>query len=574
MKDFHYFELRALLYKNEINCSVQFSLEHLAAKWYYSKQNTKRKLKNYAEKELLQYIPGKGRGNLSKLIFHNDFHVEVHQILTDCTKEKDIKFALQLSQLAIPQEWFAPFIEEIQTFFHNNSKNDDNIIRFIINRKITTINPTTTSLHFEATLIKQISDTLVNYSEKENRFTSSVAITWSHSEDFSRWQFILRKNIIFHNEKKLTGKDVIFTFNEAAKSHTGEWLLANLDTIYCETDFIVHFKFKKPEPNFLKLVTHYSLVMRSASSSIDTFIGCGPFMLMENKDNYTFLKSFPKYFKEQPLVEGIEFWLIHTNFRKWLIVPQTNSIPAIDEEVTIETVAVEREGAAYLIFNEKKVAAIDSTLINTFKKIFNVSNFLNDLYKKSTSTASSYFNRLPEAGKSILINDTNHFKVPTYLGRVLILAVYNHPRLIKEAVWFKERAAIYHIPIEVVPYSFEDEFYTKRTLTNADIVLAVDIPVSDVELGYLDFLLNKTYFFQNFVSDAHLAEVKRLIESYLECSTQTRKIKLLEEIENYITQENLLIYLYHPLKHYSIHHFINGVEFDNNGSIILKKLWW
>ncbi|ECC1398012.1 ABC transporter substrate-binding protein, partial [Listeria monocytogenes] len=39
-------------------------------------------------------------------------------------------------------------------------------------------------------------------------------------------------------------------------------------------------------------------------------------------------------------------------------------------------------------------------------------------------------------------------------------------------------------------------------------------------------------------------------------------------------QENILIYLYHPLKYYDIHSFINGVEFDSNGNIALDKLWW
>ncbi|HAA2270111.1 TPA_asm: ABC transporter substrate-binding protein, partial [Listeria monocytogenes] len=180
------------------------------------------KLKKYEERNLLEYIPGKGRGNLSTIIFRNNFHSEVYNVLTNCIENNDIKFALQLSQLSIPQDWFSPFLEKIHTLFNDGSKNEDNILRFIINRKITVLDPTTVSLHFEASLIKQISNTLVNYNEEEDIFTPSVAIDWSHNEKFTTWNFNIRKNILFHNEKRLNGNDILFTFEEAIKSSTGK----------------------------------------------------------------------------------------------------------------------------------------------------------------------------------------------------------------------------------------------------------------------------------------------------------------------------------------------------------------
>ncbi|WP_258380567.1 hypothetical protein [Listeria ivanovii] len=165
-------------------------------------RTSKKRIKKYEEKNLLKYIPGKGRGNLSTILFSNDFHSEVHNVLTNCIKNNDIKFALQLSQLSIPQEWFAPFLEEVYSLFNSNSENGNNIIRFIINRKITTLNPNTASLQFEASLIKQISNTLVDYSEDKDKFISSVAIDWSHNEDFTKWIFNIRKNIFFITKKK------------------------------------------------------------------------------------------------------------------------------------------------------------------------------------------------------------------------------------------------------------------------------------------------------------------------------------------------------------------------------------
>ncbi|EIE8516148.1 SgrR family transcriptional regulator, partial [Listeria innocua] len=568
-----YFELRSILHENEKENIVHFSLGKLAEAWYYSKKNAKKKLQKYEENNLIKYIPGNGRGNLSTIIFHNDFYSEVHEVLTNCIENKDIKFALQLSQLSIPQEWFTPFLEEIHALFNHSSENGNNVLRFVINRKIEVLDPNLVSLHFEASLIKQISNTLVDYNEEEDTFTSSVAIDWSHTEDFTKWTFNIRRNIFFHNEKKVTGSDVIFTFKEAAKSSTGKWLLSNLEKAYSESENIVHFIFRQPEPSFLKLVTHYSLVIRPANSNSKKLIGCGPFMLVESKNNYVYLKSFSKYFKEHPLIDGVEFWLINSNFKKWLIVPQEKYIQLNNDG--IKPIEVARSGAAYLIFNKNKQNPTDMLLINYLKLIFNVADFVSELYQASIPKAYSYFYELSKSLEPVqnkqLVTPSD---VSSYIDKPLNLAVFNHPRLIQEALWFKERAAMFKLKIEIITYTFDDDFFKEKILVDADIALAMDVPVTDVELGYLDFLLNKTLLFQRFINTEQTATIVSLTEEYRAAVSFEQKTTLINQIEDYIKRENILIYLYHPLKHYNIHTFINGVEFDSNGNIALGKLWW
>ncbi|MBC2158070.1 ABC transporter substrate-binding protein [Listeria innocua] len=573
MRDSNYFELRSILHENEKENIVHFSLGKLAEAWYYSKKNAKKKLQKYEENNLIKYIPGNGRGNLSTIIFHNDFYSEVHEVLTNCIENKDIKFALQLSQLSIPQEWFTPFLEEIHALFNHGSENGNNVLRFVINRKIEVLDPNLVSLHFEASLIKQISNTLVDYNEEEDTFTSSVAIDWSHTEDFTKWTFNIRRNIFFHNEKKVTGSDVLFTFKEAAKSSTGKWLLSNLEKAYSESENIVHFIFRKPEPSFLKLVTHYSLVIRPANSNSKKLIGCGPFMLVESKNNYVYLKSFSKYFKEHPLIDGVEFWLINSNFKKWLIVPQEKYIQLNNDGV--KPIEVARSGAAYLIFNKNKQNPTDMLLINYLKLIFNVADFVSELYQASIPKAYSYFYELSKSLEPVqnkqLVTPSD---VSSYIDKPLNLAVFNHPRLIQEALWFKERAAMFKLKIEIITYTFDDDFFKEKILVDADIALAMDVPVTDVELGYLDFLLNKTLLFQRFINTEQTATIVSLTEEYRAAVSFEQKATLIKQIEDYIKRENILIYLYHPLKHYNIHTFINGVEFDSNGNIALGKLWW
>ncbi|WP_376700541.1 ABC transporter substrate-binding protein [Listeria innocua] len=321
------------------------------------------------------------------------------------------------------------------------------------------------------------------------------------------------------------------------------------------------------------MVTHYSLVIRPANSNSKKLIGCGPFMLVESKNNYVYLKSFSKYFKEHPLIDGVEFWLINSNFKKWLIVPQEKYIQLNNDG--IKPIEVARSGAAYLIFNKNKQNPTDMLLINYLKLIFNVADFVSELYQASIPAAYSYFYELSKSLEPVqnkqLVTPSD---VSSYTDKPLNLAVFNHPRLIQEALWFKERAAMFKLKIEIITYTFDDDFFKEKILVDADIALAMDVPVTDVELGYLDFLLNKTLLFQRFINTEQTTTIVSLTEEYRAAVSFEQKTTLINQIEDYIKRENILIYLYHPLKHYNIHTFINGVEFDSNGNIALGKLWW
>ncbi|MBF2482447.1 ABC transporter substrate-binding protein [Listeria seeligeri] len=177
--------------------------------------------------------------------------------------------------------------------------------------------------------------------------------------------------------------------------------------------------------------------------------------------------------------------------------------------------------------------------------MFNTSDFVSELHGNNVPKAYSYFYKNSKNKEITSLSLENGLldaiKFPSYSDNSLRLAVYNHP---------------------------------EEIILDADLVLAIDIPVTDIELGYLDFLLNKTLLFQKFINKTQKATINSLTEKYRASVFSEQKTNILNQIEDYINNENILIYLYHPLKYYNIHSFINGVEFDSNGNIALDKLWW
>lgn len=77
-------------------------------------------------------------------------------------------------QLPIPKSWFTSISTEIQQIFGLQvTENQQEVLRSIVRRKLTTLDPLQTSVSMEAFLITQISDSLVKYDEeKKENYTS------------------------------------------------------------------------------------------------------------------------------------------------------------------------------------------------------------------------------------------------------------------------------------------------------------------------------------------------------------------------------------------------------------------
>lgn len=196
---------------------------------------------------MLTYLPGLGRGNVSRIIFPKQLELEVLDVLEQSLAEDAFSNILFLLQLPIPKSWFTSISTEIQQMFGLQvTENQQEVLRSIVRRKLTTLDPLQTSVSMEAFLITQISDSLVKYDEKKKRIIPHIAHHWKVSDDFTEWTFYLRKSVLFHHGRTLDSEDVKYTLMRSMQAESVSfWQLQDIQSIYCPNKFTLSIQLKK-----------------------------------------------------------------------------------------------------------------------------------------------------------------------------------------------------------------------------------------------------------------------------------------------------------------------------------------
>ncbi|WP_074600450.1 SgrR family transcriptional regulator [Sediminibacillus halophilus] len=220
IKDLSYYTLRAHLYGKEQNKQVTFKFEELETLWFCTRKNVKRKLKKFQEEDKLTYTPGLGRGNPSRLTFRDSFQKEIEQFVQESMRQDKLDDLVHLLQLPIPKAWVATISPQLQKMFGmQESKQEKDVLRTIISRDLSTLDPVYSSITVENHMIQQLGDTLVTYSRKRDEIRPRLAHHWQVDENNTTWTFYLRKGVRFHHQGAFTSLDVKHTLNRFNPAH-------------------------------------------------------------------------------------------------------------------------------------------------------------------------------------------------------------------------------------------------------------------------------------------------------------------------------------------------------------------
>jgi len=128
-------------------------------------------------------------------------------------------------------------------------------------------------------------------------------------------RFILRKDAIFHNGKKLTADDVIYTFQSMTKPGARSprfGIFNKISQIKKINEYQLEIELKEPFAPFLTALT-VGIVPRGSFENSkgvpfgENPVGTGPFQFVSQKNGqWILLKSFPKYFDAPPIIKFLK----------------------------------------------------------------------------------------------------------------------------------------------------------------------------------------------------------------------------------------------------------------------------
>ena len=146
--------------------------------------------------------------------------------------------------------------------------------------------------------------------------TPSLAESWSASKDGLSYDFVIRKNVKFHNGDPVTAEDVKFTF-ERYKGASATLLKSKIKDVQVVAPNRVRFVLKEPWPDFMAfygtsatgagwIVPKKYIEKVGEDGYKKAPVGAGPFKLVSfNPGIELVLEAFPDYWRKAPQVKRI-----------------------------------------------------------------------------------------------------------------------------------------------------------------------------------------------------------------------------------------------------------------------------
>ncbi|MBX0358387.1 ABC transporter substrate-binding protein [Halobacillus sp. Nhm2S1] len=584
MLDERYFSLRAHLYEREEAQTIAFKLQELEAIWYCSQKNAKRILKELEANGKLTYIPGKGRGKRSTLLFPKPFQKEVEDFVTACVERDELDEAAHLLRLPIPKSWIAKASYDIRKMFsYREQSSPKDVLHAFIARSLTTLDPLEVSITFEAHMIEQLGDPLLKYDAEKDEVRPHIAHHVEVDDSSRTWTFHLRKGVRFHNDEELTSEDVQSTLWRAMNTEAStSWLTEGIRSIDCPSRYKVIIHLDKPNPFFPRYMAASNLCILPSGIPFDEqeWIGTGPFYLKERTENKLVLAAFDGYFKERPLLDEVQFFKVSqeaASIINFTVADGDDVNPAQKHE--IET------GFRFLTFNFHKKNIVQDPYFR--EAVYH----LLDIERVADSFGWRAFGDAPESpsdhqyveASSFVPKRSTHLekksawipellKKSGYAGEPLKLFHLEFPSAVKEAEWLEERGAEYGIHFERHPFNFSN-FYTEDMGRDVDLIFMGEVSSLDPHLSFLGAFYNKNLFFRRFFPEWGLQWIHDKLEDFKRQESYEGRERVMDEIETYIREQHLLIFQYHPVKVRTFHPMIQDVRFQSFGHFDFSKIW-
>lgn len=567
----HYIRLR-LSFPNEQH--IQKSLHELGEVLHCSTKNVKILLKKMSNDNLIEWIPGRGRGNKTEITFLHTFTTCIERYAEELLQKDKIKDVFLLLKEPLPIVLRNKIEEQLHGHFGYVAANDMyDVLKIPRHRKILPMDPTFVGVAMESHLISQIVDPLVVYNEDTDTIEPHLAHSWEISDDKQRWTFYLRKGIRFHHGAILSSKDVAFSFERLKQVNSPyRWLTENIAHIETPSPLQVTFHLQKPNLFFLHFVSSVQLSILPHDVTIEDYryIGTGPFKIKSFSDENLILEAFPDYFKERALLDEIQFWFLPDDMKVKLHYEVPNLLHEEKKEIQIE-----ETGCIYAAFNFKKNGPHhDIFFRRAWRELFDTAAYIEELGGMRTIPAYSFFpnrSRMKQEERS-LQKAQEYLQQSCYKGETIHLYFFAFKDSHDDALWVQKRCKQLSIKLELHPFPVSD-YLDESIVKKADMILMGEIFNSNIEMAFLNVFQNKTCFIERFMHPHYRTKISKMLHAFLAEHDKEKRYNIMYKIEEFLQTEHIILFLHHVQKKKSYPVSLQNVTIDSFGWTDFSKLW-
>ncbi|WP_232696849.1 ABC transporter substrate-binding protein [Brevibacillus daliensis] len=612
-----YYRIRYPYQDVPLHLGMTISISQLAQLLCCTERNAKLIIRKLEDQGVIKWVPGRGRGNRSQLIFLVELEDIYHKTAKGLVYQGKIKEALALhhtykNTLPHAYEQFQNWFDTQFGYQQEMCKNKPHVtLRLRFDDVFTEMDPIHMYLRSESHIVMQITDTLLRYDPLTNRAEAHLAHHIESSEDGRIWTFYLRKGVQFHDGKELDAKDVVYTFQRVKRENSPyRWMTELIEEMEVMDAYTLRIQLAYPCYWFDRFVCspHLSILQEHASrryqmNGRDKLIGTGPFRLVRNDESMLVLEAFPSYFRERALLDRIEIWIVPEH--EDVIDREKNSydlqyVPSADQAVSCQdtrqagTQADRRTermecNITYLSFQQMREGVLSSPYFRqALSLILHAKHMISDLGGERAEATDRFFlldlrggNRTEE-GIVTRGNEKEMTELAQSVGQLLLQSNYQGETLRlftfkekdhrQDGEWIKARCAQYGVKLEVYHFTTEELLKTER-VREADLIHDSATIGEDVELSLLHLFLSTNSFLYQHCNEEQREFVQQIAQKLCRTKDRRERYEMWEEAERHLLAE----YGYLPLYRNQITMLsqpeLKGVTINAQGWVDYYQLW-
>lgn len=193
----HFLELRRYFNNHEVGKPFSVTVDKLTGIWYCTPRYAKLIVRKLCELGWIEWKAGRGRGHTSVLTLLTDSGEILLREVKLRMEQGNVKEAMELMNrfgVAAVKEQFMDWLSEGMGFSTQAVSNKlQDTLRFPVYRSILTLDPGLIYYDFDAHMVGQLFNTLVEYDQESRTVTPCIAHSWESSIDAREWTFHLKK---------------------------------------------------------------------------------------------------------------------------------------------------------------------------------------------------------------------------------------------------------------------------------------------------------------------------------------------------------------------------------------------
>lgn len=552
------------LYQVQQSQITEVSLPELAQIMHCSERNMRLLLSKMAAQNWLRWQPGRGRGNKSSL----HFLIDPDDLMNDHLAQLLAKGELELAFASLDERQKQQLSQRLPDYLGIPDQACRRL-RMPLFRSPVSLDPLYAHARLESYLVRQIFSRLTYFDANQKCLLPALAHHWESEHDGSCWHFWLRPNLSFHDGSRLDTEDVKQTLlrlrNQPAIYFNLYQHLTNIET---GAGGRISFYLSKADylwPHLLA-TANASIVPRRRRSDFARYpVGSGAFRLVRNNPYQLTLQAFKDYYRERPLLDEIDLWVLAT------------SAETRDLDLQYGYSSQRSEHTHHLVRAE-----IGSThlICNPQRQIFRQAAqrlALADYLSPASLFAADHPSRSHAHGllscwqhREIKAADTSN-AAPFKPGTCLRLVSGQNAEMQDLARKLKARLEQAGAQVEWRCLDFS-ELSARQWLEHTDIVLTREVMHDDVEFGCFEWFLCDSVF-RRWMPPRSIRQIDLMLDQIRASADTASRKSLLEQIARKLVSEAWLIPLSHEIQHVSVAPHVAGARVTPFGFAALRDLW-